>query len=373
MEYKDAVLHVMSGTGNTRRVARWMTEVIQSQGTTVTVRGVEQGPPDAHSETGEEHLVGLLLPAHAFTATWPMLRLAWRLPRGQRTHAFVAVTRAGTKFGPLRLPGMEGTAGYLLALILRLKGYRVRGVQGIDMPSNWIAFHPGFSPESAADIIAHAKPKTDRYIRSVLAGKRWFGSWICLLLGLLLLPVSAAYLLAGRFFLAKLFFANNRCTGCGMCAKNCPFGAVRIWGKKRPRPYWTFSCESCMRCMAYCPARAIEAGHSWAVILFFLVTMPIAYWLFEWLSPLAPWVGTLNHVAVHFFVQYVYFLLAILLTYLVFWVLIRIRWVNVLFTYTTLTRWYRRYHEPGTEVDDLRIDRKTSSEFRDSILPPPAR
>jgi len=353
LAYRNATLHVMSGTGNTLRVAQWMKEAIEAEKTPVRIHRVEEGPPDAAPDRGADHLVGLLLPTHAFTATWPMIRLACRLPRGAGTHAFVAITRAGTKFGPLRLPGLEGTGGYLLWLILTLKGYRVWGVMGIDMPSNWIAFHPGFAPSAVADIIAHAKPKAERYIRRILAGKTRFAGWVFLLLGLVLLPISVMYLLAARFFLAKAFFADNRCTGCGLCAEKCPFGAIRMWGKTRPRPYWTMFCESCMRCMAYCPEQAVEAGHSWAVLLYFATGVPAAMWLFQWLTPHLPWIASLDHPAVRGLVQYVYFLLSLVVAYFLFWVLIRIRPINTLFTYTTLTRLYRRYHEPDTRADDL--------------------
>jgi len=344
----------MSGTGNTLRVARWMADVIKSSGARQLAQEGCEGPIQTGPETGEDCLRGLLSPAHGFTAFWPMIRLACRLPRGRKAHAFVAVSRAGTKLGPWRFPGMEGTACYLLTLILLLKGYRVRGVLGIDMPSNWIACHPGFGPAAAADIIAHARPRAERFLRHILAGKTWFrpGSLVCLFLGLVLLPISVAYLLAGRFFLAKLFFANHRCTGCGRCAENCPFGAIRTWGKRR-QPYWTFYCESCMRCMAYCPSRAVEAGHSWGVLLWFGATIPIGVWLLDRLSAVSPWAAWLDHPAAHLVAAYLYFLFAVFVAYLLFSLLICVPAINALFTYTTLTHYYRRYHEPDTGTDDL--------------------
>jgi ferredoxin len=330
-----------------------MRETIEAAGVAVDVHRLEAGPAGAEGKRGDAHLVGLLLPTHAFTATWPMIRLACRLPRGAGTHAFVALTRAGTKFGPFRFPGLEGTGGYLLWLILVLKGYRVRGVLGIDMPSNWIAAHAGFARAAAADIIAHARPKAEGYVQRLLAGQRRFGGWIPLLLGFFLLPVSLAYLVAGRFFLAKLFFANHRCTGCGRCAEKCPFGAIRMRGRVRARPYWTMWCESCMRCMAYCPERAVEAGHSWAVLLYLVVTVPAAAWLFGTLGGRVPWIAAVDSFAVRVAIDYVYFLAALVAAYFVFWVLIRIRPINALFTYTTLTCVYRRYHEPDTPLDEL--------------------
>ena len=32
-------------------------------------------------------------------------------------------------------------------------------------------------------------------------------------------------------------------------------------GGSKSRPYWTFACESCMRCMGYCPNKAVEVSH----------------------------------------------------------------------------------------------------------------
>lgn len=64
--------------------------------------------------------MGLFLPTQGFTAPWVMIRFALSLPAGEGTNAFVSVTRGGTKIGNSPMPGFEGTAGYLLALILKL-------------------------------------------------------------------------------------------------------------------------------------------------------------------------------------------------------------------------------------------------------------
>jgi hypothetical protein len=106
LAYTSATLCVMSGTGNTLRVARWMAESIEAQGTLVEIRRIEEGDARELPGRGDDHLVGLLSPTHAFTAAWPMIWLACRLPRGKGTHAFVTLTRAGTKFGPFRFPGL---------------------------------------------------------------------------------------------------------------------------------------------------------------------------------------------------------------------------------------------------------------------------
>ncbi|MCY2929667.1 MAG: EFR1 family ferrodoxin [Planctomycetota bacterium] len=359
--YARASLYYMSGTGNTFRVANWMADEAGRAGATVTTESLEQAHPPA--DGGEGKLVMLLSPTHGFTAPWHAIRFALRLPRGRDAHAAVVMTRAGSKIAGRRLPGLEGTGGYLLAGILAAKGYRVRGVLPVDMPSNWISFHPGFKPASVDDIVAHAAPRARAFARDVLGGRKRFGGFIGLLLGLVLLPVSVGYLLAGRFLLAKFFFANNRCNGCGQCAQCCPTATLRMIGRKNPRPYWSLSCEGCMRCMAFCPTRAIEAGWSWAVLLVYATHVPAVMFLLNRLPLPAAWAEALSAWWIVALLQYVYLLVSMVICYGFFHLMLRIPAVNWLFTVTTPTHVYRRYHEPGTKLADLPPGRrKTASE-----------
>jgi MinD superfamily P-loop ATPase len=48
----------------------------------------------------------------------------------------------------------------------------------------------------------------------------------------------------------------NKCNGCGLCAKNCRFSAIKmVKGKPRVNP---FLCEGCGACEAICPRKAIK-------------------------------------------------------------------------------------------------------------------
>lgn len=342
--YNQVTMYVFSGTGNTLRAAGWMAEVAEACGALATIHQVALGCPPAEV-AGPSQLVGLLAPTHGFTAPWWMIRFALGMPRAKGTHAFVAVTRGSFRLGKFRVPGLEGTAGYLLALLLFLKGYRVRGVLGLDMPGNWNALHSGLSAESVRFLEQRARPLARGYLVRLLSGQTAFGGFGFLALGLVLLPISLLYLVFGRFFLAKLFFANNACNGCGLCAQKCPVGAICMVGGKCPRPFWTMSCESCHRCMAYCPKKAVEAGHSWGVLLGYAVSVPTGWLAASLLASWSPWVRYWGMLPAR--------LTMIPLCYLLFWQLLRIRAINALFTWTTLTHFYRRYHEPDTRVNDL--------------------
>ena len=47
--------------------------------------------------------------------------------------------------------------------------------------------------------------------------------------------------------------ANEKCTGCGLCAKECPAGAIDA---DNPLILDTEKCISCMRCVSLCPKQA---------------------------------------------------------------------------------------------------------------------
>ncbi|NPV86465.1 MAG: 4Fe-4S binding protein [Anaerolineae bacterium] len=352
--FKHTQIYFLSGTGNSFRVASWIHETALQQGGLANLTPIEAARPSEEIYPGADSLLALVFPTHGFTTPWAMLKFALRLPACKATSVIVLPTRAGVKFGRVFLPGLEGTAGYLLAAIFALKGYRIRGVMALDMPSNWIALHPGFSIPSAQAIIQRARPKLNLFLHNIYAGKNDLRGIIPLLLGLALLPVSAGYLLIGRFGLCKLFFATNRCDGCGLCARNCPANAIVMKGKHPPRPYWTFSCESCMRCMNFCPKQAIEASHLLAVVFLMITNVSASVLLLNWISSQISWISRLNNSIVSWLLQYVYILTSMAVVYWLFSKLICVPWINTFFSYATLTRFYRRYHEPDTKLEQLK-------------------
>ncbi len=353
MSYRDVIVYFMSGTGNSFRAAQWVVEVARRGGVAAHVRGIVARRERSEIGEGAGQLVGVVFPTHGFIAPWSVIRFALRLPSRRGPDAFVVAARGGLKFGPVYVPGLEGLAGYFIAMILALKGYRIRGVMGLDVPCSWLACHAGLKPPEAAAILARARSKVESFAEAILSGRTRFSGFFFLFLGVLLSPLMLAYVLAGRFFLAKLFFADNRCTGCGQCARSCPFGAIRMIGRGKLRPYWTFSCESCMRCMAYCPEQAVEAGHSWAILLYYLSSFSVVVLVTNGVLRHLPWGGLLSGDWSLLVLQYPAYFLSLWAAYWVFWWLVRIPPVNALFAYTTLTRVYRRYHEPETKLSDM--------------------
>ena len=353
MSYSKATIYFFTGTGNSYRVAAWMAGAARDAEAAVTICPIEAARPAEEVSQGDGSLLGLTMPTHGLTAPWAMLRFALRLPRGSGTHAVVVATRAGLKIGPVFMPGVEGSGPFLVALILALKGYRIRGAAGVDMPSNWIAVHPGLSPGAVTAIVDRARARVADFVGAILSGRRRFHGWLSLLIGLCLLPLSLSYLVLGRPFLAKLFFASERCTGCGLCAQHCPNNAIKMRGiGSDRRPYWTLRCESCMRCMAYCPTQAVEAYHLLGVGAYFVGTAVPTAALLTWLTARVPALGFLSAVP-RWALEWIYAMIALIAAYPLFHLLLRVPWISRFFTVTAITHYFRRYHEPGTSLRDL--------------------
>ena len=363
MTYKTAMIYFWSGTGNSFRVATRIGELAEEEGLNTRVVSIDAGSPLEEIKEEGETLVGIVFPTHGFTAPWHVLKFAWRLPGSHSTHAFCVATRAGLKFGPVFIPGISGSAAFIIGLLLMLKGFSMRGTMSVDMPSNWFSLHPIQSRKSHAAIIERAEKKIVRFTDKILSvGMVWvsLNNLYEILWGSILSIISVCYLLIGRFFLAKLFFANPDCNGCGVCANHCSVNAIRMSGKANPRPFWKYNCESCMRCAAFCPQNAIEAGHSWGIILYFLTTIPVAAFLFSHLAIYFPAVGSLKGSWVNEIFNLLYFYPAIFISYVIFSALIRISAVHRIFTLTTLTHFpfWKRYREPDTMLKQIAVGKK---------------
>lgn len=356
MKYEKLSIYFMSGTGNSYRAACWMAEEARKTGIKVEVIPISGGKPKVEIDPSPRQLIGLAMPTHGFIAPWHMIRFAMRLPRAKSAHAFVVPTRAGGKVWPVFTPGIAGSAAFVIAIILALKGFRVRGVMSLDMPSNWMSLHPGFKPKSVKAINERSKPVAAQFIQRILAGRlNWFtvNNLYELLWGVLLFPISILYLLVGRFILAKIFFANGKCTGCGVCADYCPVGAVRLKGKENTQPFWRYNCESCMRCMAFCPEEAVECSQPWAALLTYLALVPVSLYLFRWLEGQVPGLVIADNYFLRFAVDLIYIYATVLISYRLLHQLAGIPFFNKILTYSTLTHIYRRHREPDTKVTDL--------------------
>jgi Pyruvate/2-oxoacid:ferredoxin oxidoreductase delta subunit len=346
-------VYYLTGTGNSLLASRWIAAAARAAGLEARLESIAPARDPAGGAATPADVLALCFPTHAFTAPWAMIRFALGLPMGNGRSALVLVTRGSIEVGRVLIPGLEGTAGYLIAGILRAKGYDVLGVRGVDMPSNWTIVHSAMGDEPTSRIIGRAEREVAGFTHDVLAGQSRHEGQVRLALGLALAPVSLLYNLVGRFKLAKLFFASSACNSCGVCARECPHHAIRMHGHP-PRPFWTYDCEGCMRCRSYCPNQAIETSYSFGALASFLTGSSALAFLLGQAARRAPAIGALGRGWQGKAASYTYGLVAMAIVYRVFHVAIRVPLVNRFFALTTPTTRFRRYQAPGVSVADLR-------------------
>lgn len=347
--YDNLLMIYYSGTGNSKRVSEWIVQEAGNKGMKTHLASFHQFNPDDIADFKGNTIIGFFSATHGFNMPHSMLRFLVRFQLLNGSDVFIGNTRAGMKLWRLFLPGLSGLAMYFPALIMLFKGYTIKAMYPVDLPSNWISLHPGLRKKVIDSIVSHYENLTRRFASKVLSGQSVFlKSFLLLPLDILVMPLAFGYYFVGRYILAKTFIANSSCNNCGLCMEQCPTQSIILSGN---RPYWKFSCESCMKCMNFCPQRSIETAHSMVFLILLMLTVFVNPYLSEKISALvALWLNDsrIAFESLYFVVQWSVALLSFYLGYRLLHYLMGFPAINKLITYTTLTTWkfWRRYKIP---------------------------
>ena len=340
---KRVVLYYFTGTGNALAATNWVAHVAKEDNIQSEIHKITPSLSVENIDNGENTLIGFCYPTHGFNAPPVVLRFLLRFPKG-KNRVFLLNTRAGMKLSKLFMPGLSGLAQLLPALLLWSKGYKMIGLQPMDLPSNWISIHPGLRQKVVESIFVRCERITKKFAEKILSGGKRFKGLLSLPVDLLISPISLAYYFLGRFALAKTFVAGSNCNGCSLCEKECPVHTIEM---KNSRPFWTARCESCMHCMNCCPRRAIQTPHLFVVVLWWLVFLFVPMVILKNVLKFQPENETLYNL-VFDVVTIVTAFPIIFFSYRILHFLMKYRFFNWLVTFTSLTKlkFWRRYFAP---------------------------
>ncbi len=334
--YNQLIVYYFSGTGNARNAANWIIKVAEEQGINARLINIDRFEKIEVPDLTENTLIGFCSPTHGFNMPPIVLRFIRKFPRVKHTDAFILNTRGGLKLYKFFLPGLSGLAQIWTAFILSLKGFRIVGMQPLDLPSNWLILHPGLKEKVVNSIYQRCHRIVDDFALKMLSGKRKYKALISLPFDIALIPISLGYYLVGRFFLAKTLVATDDCDNCEKCVNQCPVEAIKMIND---RPFWSYRCESCMRCVHSCHVRAIETTHSFSTTLLLISSLVISPLLIALLDHFGFWEWIKQSVIaenIWSLVDAFIFLLFVFISYRILHFLMRYRFVNRIIAYTSL-------------------------------------
>lgn len=337
--YKNQVIYYFTGTGNSKNVAKWLAKSSEEKNIKVELVDISKTERRSVKPPAADVLVVFISPIHGFNYPPIMLNFIMHFPRG-KNKVVLMNTRAGMLIKKWITPGLTGIAFYFSALMLIIKGYSIKAMYPVNLPSNWIFIHPGLNERTVKYLHEKNKERVSEFAEKIFAGKSDFRSVREIIQDVLISPIAILYYCIGRFFLSKTYFASSDCDNCGVCIKNCPVKAIIEVDK---RPFWTYRCESCMRCLGNCPKKAIETAHGfafgiWAIYSFLLLTLFYKYFAVLFFP--------IKNQAVRFIIETIIFLSAAMIGYRLMHYLLRFKFFEKLVVYTSLTKykfWGRRY------------------------------
>lgn len=328
-------IYYFSGTGNAYTAASWVKDFAESKVSDVSINSIETIEDQKTIAPSNNSLNVFSFPTHGFAPPWIMLKFMFAFPKSNGSSVAFINTKAGTKIGKLYFPGMTGLAQWLPAFIFLIKGYKIKGLLPLDMPHSWVSFFPPNPVSCNPPMLARCRRIVDKMCERVLQGKKYYRYTVFtqLWFDISVSWIVPSYICFGRFYLAKTLYSSYKCNGCSLCAKSCPVNAIEM---RNDMPYWKYTCESCMRCMNICPKRSIQSWISRAAIIFYVAGfLLISY-------------AKTNLIFASLFLMIVFFP--------VYWLLIKLlyfRAFNVIFTYTSLTKYWSRYFAEGVKLKNL--------------------
>lgn len=350
--YDQVIIYYFSGTGNAKNAAVWINNVAKKKGIDSKLVNIDRFDKIEIPGNSGKILIGFCSPTHGFNLPPIALKFIRKFPHIKGADVFILNTRGGLKLSKLFIPGLSGLAQIFPALMLRLKGFRIVGMQPLDLPSNWIILHPGLRQQVIDSIYSRCHRKVDEFANQLLNGKKKFKALISVPIDILIAPIAIGYYFIGRFFLAKTLVATDACNQCCLCVKQCPVAAIKMIEEI---PYWTYKCESCMRCINNCPQRAIETAHGFAALMFYVgygFMIPVLYTLWKSLNVEFTLNSAFISRQIAGILEWVLFILFVFLSYYLLHYFLRFKFLNNTIAYSSLSKYkfWRRYHAPKSRT-----------------------
>lgn len=232
------MIYYFSATGNSKYAAEKL--AVKTGDTAVNIVDVlKSGKTPEKSE-----VAGIVFPVYFWGLPEIIKRFAVKIKNSLGGYVYCVITCGAN----------TGNADKMLSKLL---GRELDYSYSLRMPDNYVIMYDPCTEEKALRFLRHADKELDGVCGDInRREKKRAGSVEG---GIKSAFISKLY---DPFRSTKKFFADDKCTSCGLCAARCPDEAIVI---KNGKPEWVKNkCQHCTACINRCPAEAIQFGKSTA-------------------------------------------------------------------------------------------------------------
>lgn len=228
------MIYYFSATGNSRYAAE---KLAAKTGDTAVdiVDIIKNGKTIEISE-----VTGIVFPVYFWGLPEIIKRFAVQIKNSLGSYVYCVITCGAN----------TGNADKMLSKLL---GRELDYSYSLRMPDNYVILYDPCTKEKAKEFLRHSDKELDGICGDV--NRREVKRAGSTQGGIKSFFISKLY---DPFRATKKFFADSKCTSCGLCAARCPDDAIVI---KNGKPEWVKAkCQHCTACINRCPVQAIQFG-----------------------------------------------------------------------------------------------------------------
>lgn len=251
------MIFYFSGTGNSFQVAKNIANCQNDR--LISIAALISRKKDVYEfSLDEKETVGFVFPVYAWAPPPIVLQFIERLKLVNYKGNFIySVVTCGDNIGNTMKK---------LDAALKKKGLVLDSGFSVRMPNNYIIMFNIDSEKEINEKLTAAKEALGR-INKIIAERRKgvfnvVKGFIPRILTYVVNPLFNKYAVD-----TTKFYATDKCTGCGICAKVCNCRNIKLEGedqkdRRRNKPVWGKECTQCLACLHYCPVQAAQYGKS---------------------------------------------------------------------------------------------------------------
>lgn len=240
------MIFYFSGTGNSLYAAK----VIAEHNNEALVSIAEEINKNKNNYTlRENEAIGFVFPVYAWGPPKMVIDFIERLSFNNYKNNYIfSIATCGDNIGETMK---------VISSALKKKDLILCSSFSLVMPNNYIIMGDVDSKEVENEKLNAAEDMLKKINSIIAERKKWVFELvkgpIPALLTSVIHPLFMKY--AGN---TRKFYADHKCTGCGICERVCSLKNIKVIDK----PQWGKNCTQCLACLHYCPSKAIQYGKS---------------------------------------------------------------------------------------------------------------